>query len=78
MKTVVVTGANMGIGFATAKLLAGHSDWHVVLACRNRGKANAALETIRQVVPEANVGFASWIFSLSLSLSRLQVVFLKS
>ena len=32
MKTVVITGANSGSGFATARYLAGLPEWHVVLA----------------------------------------------
>ena len=39
MKTVIITGANVGIGFATANFLARMPDWHVVLACRNESKA---------------------------------------
>ena len=39
MRTVVITGANVGIGFSVAKFLAGHPDWHVVLACRNESES---------------------------------------
>ena len=46
MNTVVITGANVGIGFAAAKFLAGFPDWHVVLACRSEGKANAAIQAV--------------------------------
>lgn len=51
MKTVVITGANAGIGFATAKYVAARSDWHVVLACRNLAKAEAALQQIHKASP---------------------------
>jgi len=68
MKTVVITGANAGIGFATAKHIAGHSDWHVVLACRNSAKAEAALEQILKVHPQASVS------TLLLDLLSLQSV----
>ena len=68
MKTVVITGANAGIGFATAKHIAGHSDWHVVLACRNSAKAEAALEQILKVHPQASVS------TLLLDLLSLQSI----
>ncbi|QIO06095.1 SDR family NAD(P)-dependent oxidoreductase [Acinetobacter shaoyimingii] len=50
MKTIVITGANTGIGFATAKkcVQSGH---HVILACRNLEKAKQAkqqLDTLAQ------------------------------
>lgn len=71
MKTVVITGANVGIGFATAKFLAARPDWHVVLACRNKSKANAAMDAIRQTYSNARVSFAPLdLFSLS-SVRRL-------
>src|SRR5437667_12672152 len=58
MKTVIITGANVGIGFATAKFLAALPDWYVVLACRNESKASAAIRAIRQAHPHSNIGFA--------------------
>lgn len=47
MKTVVITGANSGIGFATARHLASLPEWHVVLACRNETKGTAAADAIQ-------------------------------
>ena len=54
-KTVIITGANAGIGFVTAKYIAARPDWCVVLACRNLSKANAARDQIRQAIPTAAV-----------------------
>lgn len=66
MKTVMITGANAGIGFATAKFLAGRSDWHVLLACRNELKARAAIAAIKDTHPNAHIGFVPLdLFSLS-------------
>jgi NAD(P)-dependent dehydrogenase (short-subunit alcohol dehydrogenase family) len=58
MRTVVITGANAGIGFATAKFLAAIPDWHVVLACRNESKARAAIHDIKQCHRDSRVSFA--------------------
>ncbi|XP_066876502.1 WW domain-containing oxidoreductase isoform X4 [Kogia breviceps] len=44
-KVVVVTGANSGIGFETAKTFALHGA-HVILACRNMTRANEAVSRI--------------------------------
>lgn len=45
-RTVIVTGANSGLGLSTARELAG-AGAHVVLAVRNLDKGRAAAETIR-------------------------------
>jgi NAD(P)-dependent dehydrogenase (short-subunit alcohol dehydrogenase family) len=53
-KTAVVTGASTGLGFETARMLAGHGA-AVVLACRDMGRAQAAASRIASAAPGAQV-----------------------
>jgi len=53
-RVAVVTGATSGLGLETAVALAGHGA-HVVLTARDPGRGKAALATVRQRVPEADV-----------------------
>jgi NAD(P)-dependent dehydrogenase (short-subunit alcohol dehydrogenase family) len=53
-KTVVVTGANSGIGYQTAKRLA-EMGAHVVMACRSMPKADRAREHLRSQIPDARL-----------------------
>jgi NAD(P)-dependent dehydrogenase (short-subunit alcohol dehydrogenase family) len=53
-RVAVVTGANQGLGFETAKALAGHGAT-VVLACRDQSRCSAAADRIREAVPTARV-----------------------
>jgi len=66
-RTVVVTGANTGIGFATAKALAGRG-WRVHVAARSRDKGEAAVAAIK-----ASAGSDS-VFFLALDLADLSSV----
>ncbi|XP_078310140.1 retinol dehydrogenase 13-like [Crassostrea virginica] len=53
-KTIIVTGANTGIGFETALGLAERRG-RVILACRNPDKAEAARDKIVQLTGNSNV-----------------------
>jgi NAD(P)-dependent dehydrogenase (short-subunit alcohol dehydrogenase family) len=51
----VITGANTGLGFEAARVLAEHGA-AVVLACRDLGKAADAAARIRNRAPQADIG----------------------
>lgn len=53
-KTVVVTGANSGVGWKTAETMA-YLGANVILACRNEQKANSACETLTAEYPESDI-----------------------
>jgi NAD(P)-dependent dehydrogenase (short-subunit alcohol dehydrogenase family) len=49
-ETILVTGANTGLGFSTAKEL-GRAGATVIIACRDERKGQAALKELREDVP---------------------------
>lgn len=53
-RVVIVTGSNSGIGFETARVLAGKGAT-VIMACRNLDKANPKAEEIRAAHPGCDV-----------------------
>ena len=53
-RVAIVTGSNSGIGFETARVLAGKGA-SVVMACRNLEKANPKADEIRAAHPSASV-----------------------
>ena len=66
-KCFIVTGANTGIGFEAARVLAARGA-RVLLACRDAGKAESAIARIRQAVTGADLAF------LPLDLADLESV----
>jgi len=55
-KTTVVTGGNVGLGFASALWLARNAA-RVVVACRDTGKGEAAAARLKEESPGSDVGF---------------------
>jgi NAD(P)-dependent dehydrogenase (short-subunit alcohol dehydrogenase family) len=55
-RTIIVTGANTGIGFEAAKVLADKGA-RVLLACRSQAKAEAAIAAIKLATPPADLAF---------------------
>lgn len=53
-KTVLITGANTGLGFEMARALAAQG-FHVVVAGRNQDKVQAAIERISEEAPGASL-----------------------
>ena len=53
-KTVLITGANSGIGFKEAELMV-YLGARVIMACRNSQKAQAAREALLQEYPNADI-----------------------
>lgn len=69
LKTIIITGANTGLGYSCARALADKKEnWFILLACRNEEKALAAVQQIKQESAYAHVDY------LALDLSSLSKV----
>jgi NAD(P)-dependent dehydrogenase (short-subunit alcohol dehydrogenase family) len=55
-KCFMVTGANAGVGLQVSRVLAARGA-RVLLACRDKVKAGAAIAEIRQLTPDADLAF---------------------
>ncbi len=69
-KRAIVTGANSGVGFQTARELA-RAGAQVVLACRSRERGEAAVARIKAEQPQAQVRLAPLDTSLLSSVRAL-------
>lgn len=54
-KTIIITGANSGLGFVTAMNIAASNEYRIILACRNPQKANAARREIIEKTGNENI-----------------------
>jgi NAD(P)-dependent dehydrogenase (short-subunit alcohol dehydrogenase family) len=74
-KTVVITGANTGLGFETARVLSARGA-RVYVACRSEQKACAAIDRIRQINGDVDLVYAALdlgdLSSVSKCASKLQ------
>lgn len=55
-KTIMITGANTGLGYEAAKVFAANGA-RVLLACRSESKANTAIQNILKETPNADLEF---------------------
>ena len=53
-KTIVITGANSGVGYETARQLAVNYDMNVILGCRSKYKCDKAADEINKQVKGVN------------------------
>jgi len=55
-KTIIITGANSGLGLSCARMIAGTSpEYQVILACRNKAKAERAKQDIIESCGNSNI-----------------------
>ena len=57
-KTFFITGANTGLGFESARVLAGKGA-RVLIGCRTESKAQAAIDEIKSKHPQADLKFVA-------------------
>jgi len=73
-QTVVITGGNAGLGFACANAILRSpqgAPWHIVLACRDEDRAQAAVD---QLMSGAGADVAGRVDAMSLDLASLASV----
>ncbi|XP_013394976.1 retinol dehydrogenase 12-like [Lingula anatina] len=70
-KTIIITGANTGIGFAAARILGRSGDkYTVILACRSEERGQEAVRTIKEESPNADVVYMNLDLSSMASVHK--------
>ena len=76
LRTVIITGGNSGLGFACARSLledvSGSPPSHVILACRDPGRAEKAVASLRDEL--RRIGSSAQVEAMRLDLASLQSV----
>jgi NAD(P)-dependent dehydrogenase (short-subunit alcohol dehydrogenase family) len=75
-KTIIITGANSGTGFAATKFMSARGAV-IIMACRNPVKANQALQNIKKDNPEAKLDFMRLDLSSLASIKQFSEEFKK-
>ena len=71
-RTVVITGGNTGLGFGCANTILkspNGAPWHIILACRDEGRAQAAVDQLT-----SGLGVVGQVEAMALDLSSLASV----
>ena len=76
-KIIIITGANSGIGFESAREFA-REGAEVIFACRNRNKAEAAIQKLQTEFPGSKLEFIELNLSDLQSIRRFAQSFLSS
>lgn len=57
-RIILITGANSGVGFATAKIIASSSpNYHVIVAARSAERGEAAVKELQSLIPKGSFSF---------------------
>ncbi|KAJ5208740.1 hypothetical protein N7449_003119 [Penicillium cf. viridicatum] len=83
--TILITGANSGVGYATAQILAAHPNHHIILACRDLQKGQQALSELQskdlkgtlsllQLDVEDDTSIAQAVDTVSEQFNRLDIL----
>src|SRR6185312_17040372 len=78
-KSVIVTGANTGLGYSCAKSIAQNDkSWYIILACRDETKGIKAVNQLRNDCKNDHISYLKLDLSLLQSVKDFVNEFIKS